>query len=230
MELKFSKYQQVYKNFYLLISKYNDTITVAKVKETYSIFSQAEKRWEDDNECVGDVAGCLTNYKSFDYKFVQDLIKYMNVQDTAYLGQNKSNKIWLADIPSKALNGQNSQWHGVHKINDYFSHILLSNGVSIACTVENYRTCLNCYMDINAQNKPNRIGVDVFPFAVGAYKNGYYKGINPYYCEDSSPGKDKGLCATRNGKICSPDDGRSPTAYILKHNKVFDIKKLGYPK
>ena len=87
---------------------------------------------------------------------------------------------------------------------------------------------LPIFIDINNSAGPNRIGADVFPLALGAFKNDRYKGINPYYGEDGSGGSDKGLCSTRNGKICSPDDGHSPTAYILKHNKVFDLKKLGY--
>lgn len=106
--------------------------------------------------------------------------------------------------------------------------MLLPNGVSAVLMLDTFVKNLPIFIDINNSAGPNRIGADVFPLALGAFKNDRYKGINPYYGEDGSGGSDKGLCSTRNGKICSPDDGHSPTAYILKHNKVFDLKKLGY--
>ena len=213
-----------------LINKYNEIITVAKVKETYSVFVQAEKRWEDDLDCVGDVAGCLTNYDKFSYKFFEDLTKNMKVLDTAYLGQDKSKKNWLSKTPAKRLDGKASTVHGVYADNKWFSSILLYNGVSISCCIDLYKTDITCYMDVNAEKMPNRVGLDVFPFGMGAYKNDYYKSIHPYFADDDFNSEDGGMCAIRNGKICSPDDGRSPTAYILKHNKVFDIRKLGYKK
>lgn len=118
---------------------------------------------------------------------------------------------------------------GVNKLDPYYSATNFITKWSFSYVYDWYicKRGDTYFIDINNSAKPNRIGVDVFPLSLGAYKNEKYKGINPYYGEDGAGGADLGLCATRNGGICNPDDGHSPTAYILKYNKVFNLKKLG---
>ncbi|MCM1339796.1 MAG: type II secretion system GspH family protein [Muribaculaceae bacterium] len=210
-----------------LMSKYREIVTVSKVKETYSILAQAEKRWEEELDCLGDVAACISGCESFTACTLKDLVKNIKYSDIVFKGQN-NNKHWLADS-CFALNGQRSLYGGVTKGDTYSGvKMLLPNGASVDFEIDTNKQSIAGHIDINNSAPPNRIGIDVFPIGIGAYKNDYYKGLQPYHTEDNETGDDKGLCAIRNGKICSPDDGRSPTAYVLKHNKVFDLKKLGY--
>ena len=216
-----------------LISKYQEIITVVKVKETYSIMAQASKRWMDEYDCVDDVGGCIAGCTPHSACNLKQMIKYMKVSDVIYKGdgQNRNKKQWLSDKGATALNGAAGQvYWGVNKLDPHYSaQILLPNGVSATFMIDTYaKEVIPIFIDINNSAKPNRIGVDVFPLSLGAYKNEKYKGINPYYGEDGAGGADLGLCATRHGGICNPDDGHSPTAYILKYNKVFNLKKLGY--
>lgn len=155
--------------------------------------------------------------------------KNLKIIDKVYRGEPTTNLNWLADETIK-MDGSGAHIHaGVNKkSNNYFMQALLADGTTIAMTVENYRQCVNIWIDVNGPKKPNRVGIDVFPMSFGASYNDKYKGVTPYYCEDSSANDDGGLCSTRNGNMCSPDDGRSPTAYALTHNKLFELKKLGY--
>ena len=217
----------------VLIAKYKETVTVAKVKETYSIIAQASRRWMDENDCSDDVGLCIEGCNPHTACNMKDLIKYMKVSDSIYKGdgQNRNNKHWLSDTKATALNGSAGQiYWGVNKLDPYYSaQMLLPNGVSATFMIDTYaKNVIPIFIDINNSAPPNRIGIDVFPLAIGAFNNEKYKGINPYYGEDGGGGADLGLCATRNGGACNPDDGHSPTAYILKYNKVFNLKKLGY--
>lgn len=216
----------------MLISRYNEIVTVSKVKEAYSIFSQATKRWQDEFDCLDDISACISNCTPHSRCNLSEFVKYMKVSDVIYKGDgiDRSKKYWLADKYALALDGTSgaSYW-GVNKYDNLYSvQLLLPNGVSAVLMIDTFAKNLPIFLDVNNSAKPNRIGVDVFPISIGAYNNNFYRGLNPYYGEDGSGGPDKGLCATRNGHICSPDDGHSPTAYIIKHGKLFDLKKLGY--
>jgi prepilin-type N-terminal cleavage/methylation domain-containing protein len=212
-----------------LTAKYQERVTVAKVKETYAILANAEKHWEDELGCMGDITACISGCSAFSTCTLSELVKHIKYSDIVLKG-DKTKKHWLPTLVY-ALNGQESLYSGVTTYGrDPYPGLkmLLPNGVSVDFEIDTYVQSINGNMDINNSAAPNRVGIDVFPFAIGAYKNNKYKGLNPYHGEDSSPSDDKGLCATRNGNICSPDDGRSPTAYVLKHNKLFNLKNLGY--
>lgn len=213
----------------LLVAKYNERVTVAKVKETYAMLAYAEKRWEDELDCVGDVAACISGCKANSTCTLSELVKHIKYSDIVFKG-DKTKKTWLYDL-AYGLNGEPSRFCGVTTYSRDGGpglKMLLPNGVSVDFEIDNYVQSINGNMDINNSAGPNRVGIDVFPFGIGAYKNDKYKGLNPYHAEDNAPGDDQGLCPTRNGNICSPDDGRSPTAYVLKHNKLFNLKDLGY--
>ena len=210
-----------------LITKYRDAVTVTKVKKTYSEMSQAYKLWADENECYGDYS-CFQNQT-----YLNRFTHYLKAVDVVYKGQNKSNKLWLSDSPPKYMDGSaGSIWIGVSKANPNSNVFLLSNGVTLSMELDyTHKQCVLFWMDINGKDKPNRVGLDVFPIGLGAYNNDKYPEIHPYYNEDNEyDGRhlNKGLCTVSQGGVCNPDDGHSPTAYILKHNKVFDIQKLGY--
>lgn len=212
-----------------LIQKQNDIATVSKIKKYYSILSQSELIWEQDLGCIGNIPLCLESFNSFDSTAFDAIEKSLKITYKVYKNQNTSNKSWLSDTTMKMDNSGAHAHAGVNKRStNYFMQALLADGSSIAMTVENYKQCVNIWIDVNGPKKPNRVGIDVFPMAFGASYNDKYKGVNPYFCEDSSPSDDGGICSTRNGNLCSPDDGRSPTAYVLTHNKLFNLKDLGY--
>jgi len=86
------------------------------------------------------------------------------------------------------------------------------------------------FIDVNGKKPPNRLGKDQYPIGLGAYHNNAYdKPVTPYpsllWSGDNVPV----LCVTNNGNMCNPDDGKSPTAYVLKNKKIINYKAMGYP-
>jgi hypothetical protein len=107
------------------------------------------------------------------------------------------------------------------------SHIMaymLANGVIISASAYDN---ISIWMDINGKKGPNRVGKDQFPFGVGRTA-GHYS-ISPYYAECTYIGSNYGLCSQNCPGNCNPDDGKSPTAYVLKHNALPDLTAMGYP-
>ena len=89
----------------VLIAKYKETVTVAKVKETYSIIAQASRRWMDENDCSDDVGLCIEGCSPHTACNMKDLIKYMKVSDVIYKGdgQNRNNKQDTAVVREKGI-------------------------------------------------------------------------------------------------------------------------------
>ncbi len=97
-------------------------------------------------------------------------------------------------------------------------------------------------IDINGKRKPNRVGKDQFPIGLGGVVNSEFTGnkeisssVSPYVsvCAQGGGWNDvatkQGLCSVGWGEKCSPDDISSPTAYVLKHNKLPKPSQFGYP-
>lgn len=98
-------------------------------------------------------------------------------------------------------------------------HYLFNDGTTMLVELDDYKKDLLIFVDINGKKSPNRVGADIFPMGIGSF-NSKSKTLNPYYVEDNCNFGAYGLCHYRNGNECSPDDGKSPTAYVLAHNKL----------
>jgi len=207
---------------------------VSKAKETYSILLQAVTQWQSDNDCLGDSAKC--DYNPW-YPEGKQILPYLKVAESYSFSANDPARSltetlsWLPDkttVMSVSLDTQNGIGYGMlDKTVDYdlSSVALLANGVVIAI---NGNTGDNTFVmfDINGAKNPNRVGKDQF---VASLSNNQSKTFNPYYSLTFWPGVPmvNGLCNAA-ATTCEAD-GHSPLAYVLAHDKLPDLKAMGYP-
>jgi len=224
-----------------LVNLYKEHEAVAKVKETYSLVSQAVEQWADDHGCTGEPGECMS---SMPWGWGEDVSTYEDGQEmrlgwTKYLkvadkrGRSDGLPTWL-DYDRYYIDGTlvtdghagAGGYMGVGSL--YEAHrnyqYLLANGVilNVSDAVGDFM-----WMDINGSKPPNRIAKDQFPIGFGRWKN--ENGLIPYYTECAWIGSSLGVCSENCPNPCNPDDGRSPTAYVLKYSKLPDLTKLGYP-
>jgi hypothetical protein len=212
------------------IQQQNERATVAKVKKIYSVMSNAFALWQVEEGCDTDVADCIRQYAAYDCKNAfSGVEKHLNIADRRYQDQSKADVDWLPDNVY-GLDGSlvTVNWGGVGKVNGLdraFCDFLLADGTIMAVQMpDTYKLSGFLYVDTNGPKPPNRVGKDVFPMGIGSNYS-FSKGFNPYYTEDQS-WNNYGLCFYRNGNECSPDDGKSPTAYVLAHDKLPDLKAI----
>jgi hypothetical protein len=208
------------------IQQQNDRATVAKVKKMYSVISNAVRLWQAEEGCDTDVADCIGQYVSFDCQNAfSGIEKHLNIVDRRY--QNQSKKVaWLPAV-SYGLNGSavTKSWLGVNQLGTSTCEYLLNDGTVISAHFpDTLRVSGHLFIDVNASKPPNRVGKDIFPIGIGSLNNPI-KTTNPYYVQDDAS-ENYGMCIYRNGTECSPDDGKSPTAYILAHDKLPDLKAI----
>lgn len=208
-----------------LIQKQNDKATVAKVKKMYSIINNAFNYWMIENGCDKDVSICLAQYNAYDCKNAfSGIEKQLNIVAKRYQNEPITNISWLPDV-SYGLDGSRviRAWNGVNRISSESQCVCnykFYDGTTMTVGMpDTHKKSVLIFFDINGKKKPNQVGKDIFPMGVGSY-NSKSKTVNPYYVEDNTV-DNYGLCHYRDGNECSADDGKSPTAYILKHDKVF---------
>lgn len=206
-----------------LIQKQNERATVTKVKKMYSVIANAVNLWQMENGCDTDVSVCLKGYSQYNCtEAFAGIQKNLEVIEHRYKNEDIRKINWFPD-KSYGLNGNkvSMSFQGVNKVTAHSNntcHYLFKNGVTMTVQLDDYKDSMFTFIDINGKSKPNRVGVDVFPIGIGSHGS-RYKTVNPYYVEDSDS-SGLGLCYYRNGNECSPDDGRSPTAYVLTHDKL----------
>ncbi|MDR1326935.1 MAG: type II secretion system GspH family protein [Heliobacteriaceae bacterium] len=216
-----------------LIQKQNERATVARVKKIYSVISNATALWQAENGCETNISDCLTQYSGLDCRNgFSGIEKHLNVVEKRYQNQSIANTYWLPET-SRGLDGQTADraWYGVNRValdSGLICNYMLNDGTTMMVSLpEDWKNNGFMLFDINGSKKPNRVGVDVFPLGFGTYDESI-KGVHPHFAEDggTQPG---GLCNI-NKSDCNPDDGKSPTAYVLAHDKLPDLVKMGYPK
>ena len=146
-------------------------------------------------------------------------------------GQEISKIDWLPEY-TKTFDGsmQSNSALGVSKYYDRNSKNLavykLRDNVTILVDISDYDSDTGIgFFDINGKEGENRIGVDVFPFSIGANikkDNTLYdvaaKKFNPYFSSKKYEVFD--LCNI-SYKDCSKDKlATNPTAYVLKWSKM----------
>jgi len=208
-----------------LISSYNERTAVTKVKKTYSILANAVNLWQKENGCETNAADCWSSLSLHDSKNAFSGIEaHLNIAARRYQNESLNNIDWLPDI-SYGLNGNkaNYSWQGVSKSSNSANqtcHYLFKDGTTMMVHFDNHYHDMVIFIDVNGKAKPNRVGKDIFPIGIGS-NGSKSKTINPYYVEDDMMTPyGLGLCNYRNGNECSPNDGKSPTAYVLTHDKL----------
>ncbi|MDR1167301.1 MAG: type II secretion system GspH family protein [Heliobacteriaceae bacterium] len=216
-----------------LIQSRNDKAAVVKVKKAYSVIANAVRLWQMEEGCDTDVADCLGSYTTFDCKNAfAGIESKLNIVDRRYQTEALTDVTWLPAV-SYGLDGAANQnsWAGADKLTagNYICRYLLNDGVTMSVHLpDDFNKSGTIFIDINGVKAPNRVGKDIFPVGIGS-NGSSSKGVNPYFVQDSSSDH-HGMCAYRSGNECSPDDGKSPTAYVLLHDKLPDLQSMGYPK
>lgn len=167
-----------------LMSKYYEKQTYTRLKETYSILSQALRSVEEEYGTPDDWNLSQEYYKSEDsLKIAKILLTSIKVAQDCGV---ETNTPCMYSGHYKYLNGNtagNYGGNGTYKI-------VLLNGTSISFGKWNENELIDFFVDTNGTAPPNQIGQDLFTF--GYVKN---KGLHPlgdpslvYDCNKNSSG------------------------------------------
>lgn len=197
-----------------LVRNTNDTKTVSGVKKTYSALSEATKRWQIDEGCIGDVSVCLNTYASTGTLKTKEafagVAKYLKVaKQFCGVDQSPAGVDWLPET-TMLLNGwrQSYAWEGVSQALGYHEnscYYLLDDGTTLRLEFpDNLGVSAFGLFDVNGKAPPNRVGKDTFPIGWGAASNAGWatKSVNPYWAEDQWANS-----ATKpDGTACTDED------------------------
>ena len=169
-----------------LLAKYQEKQTVIKLKQTYSILSQAIRSVQEDVGTPDDwdlVSNWASNQKDA-YLIAEYLLPSLKVvQDCGF-----SISPCISDKTYKYLNGVDAGKYG----NGFYS-VILMNGTSISWSGFNSNERIDFFIDINGPKKPNTWGKDLFAISwfrdKGLYPLGSPSiGIDKYNCDKSGAG------------------------------------------
>lgn len=162
-----------------LIGNSDKQATVSKVKEAYSILSQATV--QINNDCGGDITDCISNpgagldnaaaRKDVVDQYKANLSVILDCTDGTTTG-------CFASGAYKYLNTNNTY---IFETNGHFTNarILLKNGISVAfCWLGQVYSpeYFDIYIDINGAKSPNQVAKDTFVFYYDINK----KTLEPY--------------------------------------------------
>jgi len=209
--------------------------TVSKVKSTYAILSDAVTRWQQENSCLDDVKACPEVYSgtppySNAEKIVKGILANLKTNDVLFesASTTSSAKEWIPKesyhmdgikVAPGAGAGVNEDSYLAYNGGRSWSsnHFFLPNGstVKICGFGGNYLVIF----DVNAAKKPNKIGQDQF---IATLSSANVKKMIPYYSRGDAYTNYRGHCIHKNinDSVCNSDDGKSPLAYVLIHNKL----------
>lgn len=148
-----------------LLFNYQERQTITKLKDTYSILSNAIKTAEEEE---GEFSGFgIQTTEDGAKKVAQHLLPYMKL--SLDCGTVDSNARCAPKDTYLQLNGK--QRIGYY-LNSIYYKIVLLNGVHVYLTgpdlIESYRgkhNVLGIYVDVNGNRKPNQWGRDLFLFS-----------------------------------------------------------------
>ena len=216
---------------------------IEKIQATYSLLEKATMAWQAEQDCMDDVTLCVQKSRysgTRNNEIFNNAAKYLPVVASTvdieakgrYVSAEELSKInWLPEeTKSQTGQSQSRSSMGVSKFKDYSSkynaYYLLRNGVTINVNFSDAGSNTGYgFFDINGKEGENKIGVDVFPFSIGAninYSHPLYekaaKKFNPYF--SSSKNKDSDLCNINND-ICTDEKlASNPTAFVIRWNKL----------
>ena len=145
-----------------LIQNYEKKVTVNKLKETYSILSQAVRMSEAQNGELKDWDIPNADWNASAYTQGEILAKkyitpYLKVMKTCKYREEGC-------LPEKSyrLNGDEDNYYSRSTNNTY--NIILSNGVLLGFWPRS--NLVEIYVDLNARQKPNTSGKDIFDILI----------------------------------------------------------------
>lgn len=223
----------------ILINAAFEQEAVSKLKKNYAVLYQALTMQYNDEGCSDDPNKCITSYswRDCEHSFA-GAEKYLKTADVKYNTGGPS-KSWMPSGTTYGLDGDLKAPLGYYNggaDGAYYSYCYYQLNDGSVLTVfdqGNQGSFVDFVLDINGNKKPNRVGKDIFHFFSG---DGGWGGVNqlpaqkkvlyPYFGSPYGDVPTDVCIATR--EVCNPDDGRSPAAYVLKNNKLPDLKALGY--
>ena len=150
------------------------------------MLNKATAAWQIENNCRGDVTLCIKDarYDGRDNKVIfNGIAKYLpvvasnvdvDIKGKHIKGQDLDKIDWLPNY-TKTFDGnmQSNSTIGVSKYYDRNTNNLtfykLKDGVTLLVDISDYTSDTGVgFFDINGKEGENRIGVDVFPFSLGA--------------------------------------------------------------
>lgn len=152
-----------------IISNSEKQSTVSKVKEAYSILSQATQ--QINNDCGGDISGCITSPTATSDNDNTARAEVANLyKDKLSIAKEcptTSIKGCFADVTYNYLN--NTPWNNLTTSGSFNnSRMVLKNGMVIAFVWAGLPAYLPyyfwIYVDINGPQNPNQWGKDTFQF------------------------------------------------------------------
>ena len=152
-----------------LISSYQKHVIETRLKEDYSIFTQAMRRAQDDEVPFDDnIAQDLSGNKKWFETFVLPYIKTArvcyqqpgcwhkrgatkNLAGKTIYANNNAIGIGAAPVPTKLTNGSNINfdWYSPPSMKKYF-------GIDVK------KTAMIIFIDANGDNPPNALGKDIY--------------------------------------------------------------------
>lgn len=216
---------------------------VETIKSTYELLEKATMAWQAEKGCREDVRICIAAEKASGKKgafIFNQIAKYLPVTDATVdlnakgrdvVAVDASTADWLPSSTRTLLKQpQSDSTIGVSRFYDSnfskISYYKLKDGVTVSAYFPEDGTNTGYgFFDINGKDGANTIGVDVFPFSIGAdiqESNPLYyeaaKKFNPYF---ASMGSATGDMCNVTSEICSNEKlASNPTAYVLKWNKL----------
>lgn len=216
---------------------------VEKIKVTYSLLEKATMAWQAEQGCTDDVTMCIRNARNTgtrDNEIFNNALKYLPVVaatvDIDAKGrhvdaENIVNVEWLPyETKTPDGNSQSNSAIGVSKFIDKNirrnAFYLLRNGVTINVNFSDYDGQTGYgFFDIDGKEGENKIGVDVFPFSIGAnipskhpLYNDVSKKFNPYFVSNAY--REYDLCNLKYHLCTNEKMSSNPTFYVLKWNKL----------
>ena len=216
---------------------------IEKIQATYDLLEKATMAWQAEKNCMDDITLCVQGARLNGEKnkeIFNDAAKYLpiiastvdiNAKGRFVEGEKLSKVDWLPD-ETKTFDGysQSDSTIGVSKYRDRNiynnAYFMLRNGVTISVNFSDYGSYTGYgFFDINGKEGENKIGVDVFPFSIGADIDSSHplyektaKKFNPYFSSKQYNSYD--ICNINNDSCNNEKLATNPTAYVLRWNRL----------
>lgn len=212
-----------------VVNYFQEREMVTRLLKFNSTLQQAVQLWKQDIDCNSDIYTCLSYQGITDNQLdgFEPIAKFMKITSRAITNSDRSSADWLPENNFNYYGNIDIGAYGkVAKTGSNTLAYLLNDGTTFSVDIDPLKFCIT--VDVNGKKLPNRVGKDVFNMTLGGIK-GY--NIKYYPTSSYAYSNTTGLCPYHG--TCNPDNtdptkdnGASPTAYVILHNKLPDFNAL----
>ena len=141
-----------------IVQKYEEKVTVVKVKKVYSLLSNALQLAEFENGTFNNTISGTVSENFYDY-----ISPYLKIEK--YCGSNEG--CW-ADTTIKFLHG--ADWENINTYRAYQKAVMNDGMLLQLFTKDTFAVSGEIRVDINGYKKPNTLGKDIFKFTIDGNK------------------------------------------------------------